>query len=434
MAAAVGLGLVMVVLLRWTRGLAERSGRGAHDLGKEILRTLQHALGAIKEIKALGREGFFYRTFADKQRELLSLGYLGVTLQTIPPVLVETVFVCGALILIGVLALGGHVGADALPLLGLLGYAGLRLMPMANRLTWQVNQVRAARAAVNDLYDDYRLVTGGGWGNDGHAATTLTLHDRITVDRVSYTYPNAPAPALRDVTLTVARGEAVGFVGPTGAGKSTLVDVMIGLLSPTDGRVTVDGTDLAAGDPRRWHRHVGYVPQSIYLIDASVRENVALGIAPAEIDERRVREAIRIAQLDEVIARLPDGLDAVLGERGVLLSGGERQRVGIARALYHDPDLLVLDEATAALDLATERAVTQAIRALHGHKTVLVIAHRLSTVRSCDRIGLIVGGRLREWGTYDELLSRSDEFRALAVPTETEPSTSAASSSPMRRS
>ena len=217
------------------------------------------------------------------------------------------------------------------------------------------------------------------------------------------------------MSLTIRRGESIGFVGPTGAGKSTLIDVIVGLLPPTAGRVAVDGVELDAGRARTWRRHIGYVPQSIVLVDDTLRRNVALGIADGDIDAERLGEAVRLAQLETLVAALPHGLDAQVGERGVRLSGGERQRVGIARALYHAPDVLVLDEATSALDTPTEAALSDAIRALHGEKTVLLIAHRLSTVRGCDRVALIVGGRLTDCGTYDELLARSEEFRRLAA-------------------
>jgi ABC-type multidrug transport system fused ATPase/permease subunit len=206
----------------------------------------------------------------------------------------------------------------------------------------------------------------------------------------------------------------LGFVGPTGAGKSTLVDLIIGLLPPTVGRVTIDAVELATYG-RAWRRHIGYVPQSIFLLDDTLRRNIALGIPDRDIDEGRVRQAIHLARLEEVVADLPAGIDTMLGERGVRLSGGERQRVGIARALYHEPAVLVLDEATSALDTATEADVTRALRALQGEKIVLVIAHRLGTVRGCDRIALIVGGRVADCGTYDELLVRNEEFRRLAV-------------------
>src|SRR5439155_1452972 len=282
--AGVVLAGLIGVLLRGTRQLARRTGRGGHEIQRELLQTLQNAFGAIKEIKALGREGFFYRTYAEKQRDLLALGYLGVTVEAIPPVVVETVFVCGALLVVALLTLIGQ-GGGGLPLLGLFASAGFRIIPMANRLTGRVIEIRASAPAVNDLHD-------------------------------------------------------------------------------------------------------GYVPQSIFLLDDTLARNVALGITDGDIDSERVRRAVHVAQLDALVDALPEGLDTRLGERGTRFSGGERQRVGIARALYHEPDVLVLDEATAALDTITAAAVQQAVRALHGRKTVLLIAHRLASVRGCDRIAL----------------------------------------------
>ena len=416
--AGVVLAGLIGVLLRGTRQLARRTGRGGHEIQRELLQTLQNAFGAIKEIKALGREGFFYRTYAEKQRELLALGYLGVTLGAIPPVVVETVFVCGALLVVALLTLTGQ-GGGGLPLLGLFAYAGFRIIPMANRLTWRVNEIRASAPAVNDLYDDHRLVTGAGWGDTVDDAPPLELCDTIVLEGVSYTYPGSDTPALQDVNLTIRHGESIGFVGATGAGKSTLADVVMGLLPPSAGRVTVDGIALDPARGRTWRRHVGYVPQSIFLLDDTLARNVALGIADGDIDSERVRRAVHVAQLDALVDALPEGLDTRLGERGTRFSGGERQRVGIARALYHEPDVLVLDEATAALDTITAAAVQQAVRALHGRKTVLLIAHRLASVRGCDRIALIARGRLVDCAPWDDLLARSEEFRRLALLPET---------------
>ena len=404
--------LLVIFLLRLTRHLARRAGGRQHDLNRQMLKTLQHSLSAIKEIKALGREDFFYRAYAEQQRSRLELGHLGVTLETLPPLIIETVFVGGALLVVVLLtAVGGH-GASSLPTLGLFAYAGFRIVPMANRVTWKLNEIRAREVPIRKLWDDYLLLTNAAPEDDGDAAWS-GFHDALTLVAVGYTYPGAAAPALRDVSLTVRRGESLGVVGPTGAGKSTLIDLIVGLLPPSAGRVCIDGVDLA-GRERAWQRHVGYVPQAIVLLDDSVRRNVALGIPDRDIDDARVTAALRIAQLEARIAALPDGLDTPVGERGVRLAGGERQRIGIARALYHDPDVLVLDEATAALDTATEAAVADALRALRGQKTVLLIAHRLSTVRACDRIAVIAGGQLADCGTYDELLARNDMFRRLA--------------------
>jgi ATP-binding cassette subfamily C protein len=341
-----------------------------------------------------------------------------VTLEAIPPVIVETVFVSGALLVVALLTVTSDVPAKGLPLLGLFAYAGFRIIPMANRLTWRVNEIRASAPSVDALYDDHCLVTSAAWGDATADGPPVELREAIALEDVSYVYPGCPTAALRDLTLTIRHGESIGFVGATGAGKSTLADVVMGLLPPSAGRVTIDGVELDAAVARRWRQHIGYVPQSIFLLDDTLARNVALGIADRDVDVDRVRRALRAAQLDAFVASLPDGLAARLGERGIRLSGGERQRVGIARALYHDPDVLVFDEATSALDGATAAAVAQAIRALHGRKTVLLIAHRLASVRDCDRIALIAGGRLLDCAPFDELLARSAEFRRLALPAE----------------
>jgi ATP-binding cassette subfamily C protein len=406
------LVVLLAVLLRLTRRLAEHFGTQRHQLERASLQTLQEALGAIKEIKALGREDFFHRSFGEQQRRVLELGYIGKTLENITPPVTETIFVCGALAVVALVTGTGHAGAQGPPLLALFGYAAFRIVPAVNRVGWRVNLVRSASGAVASLYDDYLLVAGMDWEHEVAQRQSVQFHECIALDRVSYTFAGADTPAVQDVSLTIRRGESIGIVGPTGAGKTTLVDLVVGLLRPSSGLILIDGNDLG-GRLSAWKRNIGYVPQSIFLIDDSLRHNIALGIGDYEIDENRVLAAVRMAQLERFVAELPQGLDTSVGERGVRLSGGERQRVGIARALYHDPGLLVFDEATSALDHATEAALAEAIEALHGKKTLLVVAHRLSSVRRCDRLVFMSEGRIRACGSYDDLLRDHPEFQRL---------------------
>jgi ATP-binding cassette subfamily C protein len=404
--------VLLAVLLRLTRRMAGYFGTQRHQLERASLQTLQEALGAIKEVKALGREDFFYRSFREKQRRVLELGYLGKTLETITPQVTETIFVCGALAVVALVTGIGQAGAQGPPLLALFAYAAFRIVPAANRVGWRVNQVRSAAASVESLHDDYLLVAGTDWEHVAAERQSAQFCEAIVLERVSYIFAQADNAALQDISLTIRFGESIGIVGPTGAGKTTLVDLVVGLLRPSAGRILIDGNDLGSR-LLAWKRNIGYVPQSIFLIDDSLRRNIALGIGDPEIDEGRLRAAVRMAQLERFVAELPQGLETSVGERGIRLSGGERQRVGIARALYHDPDLLVFDEATSALDLSTEAALAEAIEALHGKKTLLVVAHRLSSVLRCDRLVFMSEGRIRACGSYDDLLRDHPEFQRM---------------------
>ncbi|MBV8359451.1 MAG: ABC transporter ATP-binding protein, partial [Deltaproteobacteria bacterium] len=394
--------VMLAVFLRVTRRLADYFGAQRHLLERASLRTQQETLGAIKEIKALGRENLFYSTFSEHQRCMLELGYLGKTLETITPQITETVFVCGALAVVALISRTGPAAAQGPSLLALFGYAAFRIVPAANRIGWQVTLVRSAARPIESLYDDYVLMARNDLVRENADQQNPQFHECIELDHVSYTFVGADTPSVHDINLTIHRGESIGIVGPTGAGKTTLVDLVVGLLEPCSGRILIDGKHLR-DQLSVWKHSIGYVPQSIFLLDDSLKRNIALGIDYDEIDEDRVRAAVHLAQLDSFVAGLPHGLDTSVGEHGCHLSGGERQRVGIARALYHEPLLLVFDEATSALDHFTEAAVSGAIEALHGKKTLLVVAHRLSSVRRCDRLIFMSHGRIIGCGSYDLL-------------------------------
>ena len=291
---------------------------------------------------------------------------------------------------------------DALvPTLGLFGVAAFRLMPSAARMMGSLQVMRYNLPVVNTLYRELHIFdTSPPFQREREL---LRFANALVLDRVGFSYPNTETPTLRDVSLSITRGTSVGFVGGSGAGKSTLVDVILGLLKPATGRVLVDGIDIQT-NLRGWQDQVGYVPQTIYLTDDTLVRNVAFGLPDDQIDKSAVRRAIQAAQLEEFVNELPAGLETLVGERGVRLSGGQRQRIGIARALYHDPPILVLDEATSSLDTANEQGVMAAVNALHGNKTLIIVAHRVSTVAHCDRLFRIEQGTLVEEGTFDKVM------------------------------
>ena len=327
-----------------------------------------------------------------------------MTLNAASRLLVESVFIGALLVAIAVLASEGGLRTEVLPILGLYAYAGFRIIPSSNRIVLHLNNLWFGRPAAERVLEfDRELQRAIAECPPETAGRKLPFERELRLVGVSFRYEGAGSDALRDIELTIRRGESVGIVGPTGAGKSTLVDLLLGLLIPTAGSITIDGIDLREA-PGAWREHVGYVPQDLVILDTSLRRNIAFGRAVDEISDDRMEAAIGLAQLRELVARLPDGLDTTLGERGVRLSGGERQRVAVARAMYDEPELLLFDEATSALDNDTERALTLALEALRGIKTQVVVAHRLTSVRGCDRLVLLRDGRIEAIGSYDSLV------------------------------
>ena len=406
--AVTALLAISLLLLRLTRGATVRLGARFDRLTATALRHVQQTLGAVKELKVLGRERGPLAVYAADRRALADVGVRYGTLAALPRLVIETVFVAGALLVVMLLTARGGTAAETVPLLGLYAYAGFRVIPSANRIVWMIAEIRYGSAAVDRVYRDVRALAAAPPAVGGH----LTFHDRLALERVSYGH-GAGECVLHAVDLVVRRGECLGIVGPTGAGKSTLCDLLVGLLEPTEGRITVDGVDLRSCTAA-WQRQLGYVPQTVSLLDDTLRRNVALGVPDGEIDEPRLRTAIRLAELEPLVATLPAGLDTLIGEADVRVSGGERQRIGIARALYGEPRVLVFDEATSALDGATETALTDALRALRG-LTMIIVAHRLTSVRHCDRLAVLHEGRIVDTGTIGDLERRSAEFRALAA-------------------
>lgn len=302
--------------------------------------------------------------------------------------------------------------------MALFAMATVRLMPAVSQISSLYTNLQYNMVAVNPIYEDLKELEGASreFVEDRSKQKKMTLQQRIDAKDISYRYPGSDEFALRDVSFSIAKGKAVAFVGSSGAGKTTMVDMLLGLLTPESGDVSIDGESIFS-NLSAWQKNIGYIPQSIYLSDETLRSNIAFGLPEKSIEDDKVIRALDLAQLSDLIKTLPDGLDTILGENGTRLSGGQRQRVGIARALYHDPEVLVMDEATSALDNITEKQITNAIETLKGDRTIIIIAHRLTTVMNCSKLYLMEQGRIIEEGTYSELISTNRRFREMALET-----------------
>ena len=413
------LGTGYLILYRIARVTLHRAGCVSVEAGTLRARIGIESLAGAKEIKLLGRERAFLDQFeapslrwADAQTKAQALSHL-------PRYAVETVAL-SLILLLAIYLLGKGSGiSELLPVLGLYAFAGYRLMPALQQVFAGFAAMRNSQASLDaviaDLQPHAELLAASG---KAPRRARIPIEASVELVNVRYQYPGAAAWTLQPVTLRIPKNSSVALVGATGCGKTTVVDLLMGLLRPTEGCLRVDGAEIDAHNVREWQRSIGHVPQQIFLCDDTIARNIALGLPDGELDRARVEQAARIARLHDFVAgSLPKGYDTLVGERGIRLSGGQRQRIAIARALYSDPDLLVLDEATSALDNVTENAVFEALQALAGSKTIVMVAHRLSTVRSCDLICVMEHGCIVERGSYGELMGSSQRFRALATAT-----------------
>jgi ATP-binding cassette, subfamily B, bacterial PglK len=395
------LGLAAWTFHYFTRSRLSRWGIARqHHEGLRI-QHLQEGLGGVKDIKLLGREIDFVQQYDVHNAASARMSQLQSTLYHLPRLWLELLAVLGLAALVVVIIVQGRPVETLLPTLALFAAAAFRLMPSANRAIAGLQSLRYGLPVIDMLYTE--LADDPATRVGASERKSLPFSSELKLVNVTFRYPDARGDALKDLSVVIRRGETVGFIGASGAGKSTFADVLLGLLRPDAGCIRVDGADIHS-DIRGWQDRIGYVPQSIYLTDDTLRRNIAFGLPAENIDDDAVWRVLRAAQLEEFVMSLPAGLDSVVGERGVRLSGGQRQRIGIARALYHDPDVVVLDEATSSLDTATERGVMLAVRALHGIKTIVIIAHRLTTVEHCDRLYRLDRGRVVEEGTPASLL------------------------------
>lgn len=410
--ALAGIGVVGALLVS---GRLRSFGETEQYEGQVLLKQLQQASGGFKEMKVAGREPYFASRIANAvERMAETQRYRQLVTKAMSPVL-EVVAIGGILLLAAWLVLTGHSTEELIVTLSLFVVGLVRLRETLAAVVMHLSNLRFSLVSVEPIHAHLGELEPAQSARSEMPAPPVRIEREVALDDVWVRYGPDHEPALKGIDVTIARGEAVAFVGSSGAGKSTLVDTMLALLEPERGRILVDGTDIRTIGLRRWQASVGYVPQAIYLLDDTIRRNVAFGVPDEDIDEGAVRRAIEMAQLEPFVARQARGLDTHVGERGARLSGGERQRVGIARALYRDPAVLIFDEATSALDNTTERGVIAAVDALKGTRTVIMIAHRLTTVRNCDRLYFLKNGRVEASGTYDELAAGNSDFRLMAA-------------------
>jgi ABC-type multidrug transport system fused ATPase/permease subunit len=411
---AVGIGGIYTLVYLFVRRRLVQLGKQRFMANQRRFRIAQEALLGAKEVKVLGLEETFLGRFRKPALAFARASATANVMGELPRYLLEGVaFGSMMAVILVLMALKQGDFAAILPVVGIYAVAGARLLPAMQMVYRNLSQLRSNKHVLDALHAD--LVEAERNPPLPKPAEPLRMRQRLELRDVSYAYPNAERPAVHGLSLEIRANTTVGIVGGTGAGKTTAMDVILGLLPPQSGALVVDGREVVGeADLRAWRRSLGYVPQSIFLMDDTVAANIAFGVAPEEIDHAAVERAGRMAELhDFVTEELPQGYETRVGDRGVRLSGGQRQRIGIARALYHDPDVLILDEATSALDNLTERAVMDAVARLGGAKTIVMVAHRLSTVRPCDEIFLLEHGRLAARGTYDELVQRNDTFREM---------------------
>lgn len=379
-----------------SRKYSRRLGRENQDYEGKIFQWMNQSFGGIKEIKILERESFFTDEFRKYWKKYARGLRVARTISILPKYTVEAVSMTGLLIAVIVKLLFGE--ADTIYFISQLAafaVAAMRLMPSVGRISEHASNMLYALPSVELVYRDLVRIESLTGNDSGEWKEDWRLQKGIQVQDVSYHYPDTEEWVLKDASLTIKKGTTVAFIGSTGSGKTTMVDIILGLLSPVKGVVMADEINVHE-HAKTFHSQVGYIPQTIYLSDDTIRNNIAFGVREEQIDEEAVKSAVEKAQLKEFIESLPYGLDTLVGDRGVRLSGGQRQRIGIARALYHDPEILVLDEATSALDNETESAVMEAIEHLQGIKTMIIIAHRLTTIRNVDVIYEVAAGKVQE--------------------------------------
>lgn len=381
------MGAMMYGIVKAFRRNISKQAKIQNDFAAGYIKCVNQGLGAIKETKVMRKEKYFLEDFSRTYQQYGEANRKYLFINQLPRMLIETMVVSGLLVMIVAKLAMGSTPEEIVPLLGVLALAAFRLMPSANRIVNLFNTIKFQQPLFYELYPELMDIKERQESRRESyylsVQPKLKFEKSIQVNKLRFAYPEGREDVLQDVSFSIGKGDFAGIIGPSGAGKTTFVDILLGLLKPSDGNIKVDGQDIF-DNIRSWQANLAYVPQSIYLIDGSVKENIALGVAPENIDNARIEKSLHMAELYDFVLDLPEGMETRVGERGVKLSGGQRQRIGIARALYQQPEVLILDEATSALDNDTEKSITDTILKLKGQITIIAIAHRLSTLAECD--------------------------------------------------
>jgi len=417
------LGFSVCCIIFLVKKYLHRINNRRHVMQAKRSKLLSESLIGIKEIKVLGKEAEFYQLFSTLSRVLCKDVAVLNILGYFPRYLLE-VFAFGGVVLVVLYLLANHLNtAQVISLLALYAFAGYRVMPGVQMIFSAVSSIKAFKSSINIFYQNMVLDNSFSeshlFKEKKNVLEKMSLSKLLMLENICFKYEGAASPTLKDFNMQIAAGQMVGLVGTTGAGKSTVIDIVMGLLTPQAGCMKVDDCVITKENNRLWQNNLGYVSQSLFLSDASILENIAFGMPLEQIDENRVKEVCQIAQINHFIEQeLPNRYHTVVGERGLRLSGGQRQRLAIARALYRDPQVLVFDEATSALDSITETAIINAIAALKNKKTIIMITHRITTIKDCDVIYVLEKGNIKTFGSYKELMQSSEYFMALAKSNE----------------
>lgn len=392
-------GIVTIVMFKVLKPRLNKLGITNQAIQSRIAKWRIQAIYGIKDVKVLHREAFFADNYESNGKIGARLNQKYAVINAMPRLLIESIFMVSILGYLIVCVAAGDYMKQMIPTLTAFGLAAVRLMPCVNRINTYLTDISYFRPCLDYVYENMNINEISKKTNQTllpvDETKTMELRNRIELKDIVYAYPNTDTLIFNHADMEIPYGKSIGIMGPSGAGKSTIVDILLGLLKVHEGQILCDGDNVFENYPA-WLAQIGYIPQSIYLVDEPIRNNIAFGIADDEIDDNRIWQVLEEAQLKEFIQTLPEGLDTAIGDRGVRLSGGQRQRLGIARALYHNPEILVFDEATSALDNETEAAVMEAINSFHGKKTMVIIAHRLNTIEKCDIIYKVEGGKITQ--------------------------------------